>query len=185
MKDDRLADERLMYAAAGGNRDSMNRLVRRYAGPLLTFIQRMIGDRHRSEELFQDVFLAAWNSRRAYRYPRPFRSWLFGIAMNKCRADFRKQRRTPVMVEDCPAEVLVSGEPSPAETVIDAETATMVATAVARLPAAQRTVVVLRVYNGLSYREIAEITVRTASTVRSHMFHALTAIRKYLEPRMK
>jgi len=52
MHDDHEPDERLMQRAAGGSRDPMNRLVERYARPLLTLLVRMTGDRHRSEELF-------------------------------------------------------------------------------------------------------------------------------------
>jgi RNA polymerase sigma-70 factor (ECF subfamily) len=55
---------------------------------------------------------------------------------------------------------------------------------VAQLPAQQRAVVVLRVWDGLSYAEIAEAVGRTEATVRSHMHHGLTALRKYLEPRL-
>ena len=54
-----------------------------------------------------------------------------------------------------------------------------------RLPPAQRAVVTMRVWNGLSYHEIAEAVGRSEATVRSHMFHALAAIRRHLEPRMK
>ncbi len=71
------SDEQLMADVAWGNREPLGRLVRRYGSPLLTFIQRMIGDRHRSEELFRDVFLAVWDKRHSYRYSKPFRAWLF------------------------------------------------------------------------------------------------------------
>ncbi len=60
-----------------------------------------------------------------------------------------------------------------------------VANAVARLPQQQRAVLVLRIWNGLSYAEIAQVIDRSEGTVRSHMFHALSTIRKYLEPRMR
>ena len=181
---DQQADEWLMQQAALGKREHLGHLLRRYAGPLLTFIQRMIGDPHRSEELFQDVFLAVWSQRRGYKYPRPFRSWPFGIAANKCRADFRKKASRPAVSDANPAETLIAGDPSPTEVAVDCETATLVAAAVAQLPAGQRTVVVLRVWNGLSYQEISQIIERTEATVRSHMFHALNAMRKYLEPRL-
>ena len=84
-------DEWLMAQLARGEREYLEPLVRRYASPLLTFIRRMIGDRHRSEELFQEVFLAVWTKREQYQFPRSFRAWLFGIAVNKCRADYRSQ----------------------------------------------------------------------------------------------
>ena len=67
-------DEWLMAQVALGKRDHLEPLVRRYASALLTFIRRMVGDAHRSEELSQEVFLAIWKKRRQYEFPRPFRS---------------------------------------------------------------------------------------------------------------
>ena len=55
---DHQPDERLMQQVALGKRECVGTLLRRHASELLTFIQRMIGDRHRSEDLFQEVFLA-------------------------------------------------------------------------------------------------------------------------------
>ncbi len=177
-------DEQLMRRVARGSREPLGVLVRRHASGLLTFIQRMILDHHRSEELFQEVFLAVWTHRRRYRYPRPFRPWLLGIARNKCLAAFRKPVSAARVAREFPAEALAAAGPSPVEAVVAAETAAIVAAAVARLPEAQRTVLVLRTWNGLSYHEIAEIIERDEGTARSHMFHALAAVRKYLEPRL-
>ena len=179
------SDEWLMAQVASGKRDRLSVLLRRYASPLLTFIRRMTGDLHQSEELFQDVFLAVWIGRHKYQYPRSFRAWLFGIAARKCRAEFRKRAHAGrVCDEQSVAEVLAT-DSSPAEVAVAAETAALVAAAIARLPRRQRTVVVLRHWNGLSYAEIADVVGRTEATVRSHMFHGLAAIRKYLEPRLQ
>ena len=106
-------------------------------------------------ELTQEVFLAVWTHRKRYDPARRFRPWLFGIAINKCRADFRKPVPAPVLDETSP-EVLVATGPSPAEAAIAAETASLVAAAVGRLPTGQRTVLVLRIWNGLAYAEIAQ-----------------------------
>lgn len=185
MHDDRESDEALMLMVARGRRQHLEPLVRRYANSLLTLIRRMIGSQHRSEELFQEVFLAVWMSRRRYRYPGVFRSWLFGIATNKCREELRRRRPKPSALDDCPEPKLASGNPSPEQCAVNSETAALVATAVGRLPDAQKAVVVLRIYNGLSYREIGETVARSEATVRSNMFHALASMRKYLEPRLK
>jgi RNA polymerase sigma-70 factor (ECF subfamily) len=67
---------------------------------------------------------------------------------------------------------------------IATETAALVTAAVAELPLQQRTVLALRVWNGLSYTEIAQVVGRTEATVRSHMFHGLATLRRYLEPRL-
>jgi RNA polymerase sigma-70 factor (ECF subfamily) len=176
-------DEWLMAQVAAGNRDCLEPLVRRYASPLLSFIDRMIGDWHRSEELFQETFLAVWIKRRQYQFPRPFKPWLFAIALNRCRAAFRSPHlpRSFPPDKDCP--VVAKGSLA-ADVLIANETAALVAAAVCQLPPQQRAVMVLRVWQGLSYAEIAKATGRTEGTVRAHMHHALTAMRKHLEPRL-
>jgi RNA polymerase sigma-70 factor (ECF subfamily) len=139
----------------------------------------------RGEELFQEVFLAVWAKRRQYQTPRPFKPWLYAIAVNKCREEFRGTA-APVagpLDEAAPTAPPAPG-PSPVDTAIATETAAIVAAAVTRLPAQQRAVVVLRIWDGLSYAEIAQVVGRTETTVRSHMHHGLAAIRKYLEPRL-
>ena len=178
-------DEQLMAQVALDKREPLGTLLRRYASPLLTFIQRSIGDRHRSEELFQEVFLAVWTERKRYQFPRPFRSWLFGIAVHKCRNEFRGHRSFVLTLnEQMPFPLAVSAG-GPDEAAVATETATIVQTAVSRLPDQQRQVVVLRLWNGLSYFEIANIMERAESSVRSEMFHALASLRKFLEPRLR
>lgn len=185
MEHPRETDQTLMIRAACGERDALDTLIRRHANGLLTFIHRMIGDRHRAEELFQEVFLAVWVRRASYKFGRPFRPWLYGIAMNKCREEFRKSRPVAVDFQADPPVPVLADDPTPTETVLASERAVHVAHAVAALPDQQRTVVVLRIWNGLSYGEIAEAMRKTQGTVRSHMFHALAAMRRYLEPRLR
>ena len=178
-------DEWLMAEVAGGKRQHLEALIRRYANPLLTFIRRMVGDQHHSEELFQEVFLAVWVKRRQYQFPRPFKAWLYAIAVNKCRASFRG-RALPAFFgkEEDLAHPPATAEPLPVEKMVATETAALVASAVELLPPQQRAVVVLRVWDGLSYAQIAEIVGRSEGTVRSNMHHGLAAMRKFLEPRL-
>jgi RNA polymerase sigma-70 factor (ECF subfamily) len=173
-------DEFLMAQVADGRADLLEWLVRRHATGLLTFITRMIGDRHRAEELFQEVFLAVWLKRRQYQHPRPFRPWLYTIAMNRCRAAFRLRAPHPVALGDneCPAE----HEATPLEHTIATETAGIVTRAVTALPPQQRAVVVLRIWQNLPYARIAEVVGCTEGTVRSHMHHGLAALREALQP---
>lgn len=178
-------DEWLMARVAHGERELLDPLIRRYACPLLTFIERMVGDRHRSEELFQDVFLAVWVKRRQYQFPRPFKPWLFGIAVNRCRADFRTRPFPSRLGLGEEGAAPAAADPSPAEHAITTETAALVATAIGRLPPQQRAVVALRIWDDLSYAEIAAVVGRSEGTVRSHMHHALATLRKHLKPRLK
>jgi RNA polymerase sigma-70 factor (ECF subfamily) len=176
-------DEWLMSQVRLGCRESLELLLRRYATPLFTFILRMMGDRHRSEELFQEVFLAVWKNRRQYQEPKPFKPWLYAIAVNKCREVFRARPMTTLgSPEDNGAAATVAADPSPEERAMAAETAAAVTAAVIDLPPQQRAVVILRVWGDLSYAEIAEAVDRTEATVRSHMHHALATLKKSLDP---
>jgi RNA polymerase sigma-70 factor (ECF subfamily) len=174
-------DEYLMARVGRDQPELLERLLRRHASPLLTFIQRMVGDRHRGEELFQEVFLSVWIKRRQYQYPRPFKPWLYAIALNKCRAWFRRRLSPPLPLD---VEDAATADASPADAAIATETAVLVNHAVTQLPHQQRAVVVLRIWEGLSYAQIAEVIGCSEPTARSHMHHGLAALRKHLEPRL-
>jgi RNA polymerase sigma-70 factor (ECF subfamily) len=178
-------DEWLMAQVKVGRRDSLERLVRRHATPLLTFMHRMTGDPHRSEDLVQDTFLGVWKKRHQYEFPRLFRPWLYAIAMNRCRASFRVKSPAVVPLDLDAVPTARAMEASPVEAAINSETAVMVASAITQLAPLQRAVVVLRIWDGLSYAEIGEVLDRTETNVRVTMHHGLNALRKYLEPRLK
>ncbi len=184
MESSREPDEWLMGQVALGKRQFLAPLVRRHASSLLTYIERMIGDKHRAEELFQEVLLSIWLKRGQYKFPKTFRSWLYAIATNRCRADFRRRKAVTVSFDETASELPVAAEASPVDAAVATETGAMVATALTRLPQQQRTVLVLRVWNGLSYAEIAESMGKSEGTVRSHMHHGLASLRKFLESRL-
>ena len=188
MKTGHEPDEWLMGQVALGKRECLEPLVRRFASPLVTFLHRMCGDRHRAEELFQEVFLQVWLKRGQYRFPKSFKAWLFAIAANRCRAEYRKaEHRFGIVSGEWLEDTVATpaGDGGPLATAIDVETAKVVAAAVATLPTQQRAVLAMRVWNGMSYAEIAESLGRTEATVRSHMHHALVALRGPLEKHMR
>ena len=178
MNPDDLPDEETMARVAAGRSDLLERLVRRHSVRLLTFICRLVGDRHRGEELFQDVFLTVWTKRQQYQYPRPFRPWLYAIAVNKCRESLR---RRPLPAGPFGDQDPASADATPCEEAMASEQASLLLRAVNRLSPQQRAVVMLRVWDELSYAEIAEVVGCTEVTVRSHMHLGLAALRKELE----
>jgi RNA polymerase sigma-70 factor (ECF subfamily) len=181
MNSDELPDEETMAVIAAGRSDLLERLVRRHSTRLLTFICRFVGDHQRGEELFQDVFLAVWTKRHQYEYPRPFRSWLYTIAVNKCR---ELLRRHPVPTVPFGAVDPPDSESTPCEEAMADEQTALLLRAVSRLPPQQRAVVMLRIWDALSYADIAEVVGCSEGTVRSHMHLALAALRKELSGRI-
>ena len=183
-------DEWCMKQVALGNQRYVEPLIRRYSSAMLTFIGRIAGRLHRDEEIFQEVFLAMWLGRATYQYPAMFRPWLYAIALNKCRQTLR--RFAPVFSAlpepDLADEGAFAGRQAataPVEAAIAAETAILVEIALGKLAPRQREVIVMRLWNGLSYAEIAEATGVREGTVRSQMHEALAAIRRDLEPRLR
>jgi RNA polymerase sigma factor (sigma-70 family) len=105
---------------------------------------------------------------------------LYAIALNKCRAYFRS--RAFVDAAGTAVDEPADRGPSPADGAIAAETAVLVGHALACLTTRQRAVVTLRIWEQLSYAEIADVVNSTEATVRSHMHHGLAALRKRLGP---
>jgi RNA polymerase sigma-70 factor (ECF subfamily) len=184
MPDGQTRDEALMAQVVLGQNPALELLLRRHADALLTFIRRMVLDHHRSEELFQDVFLTVWTKRKLYESPRPFKPWLYAIALNKCRAFFRSRVPPGVSLNGAAATLAAPPDGSPPERVIAEETDRQVLEAVHELPPQQRAVVLLRVWDDLAYAAIAEVVGCTEGTVRSHMHHGLLALRRALQPRL-
>lgn len=175
------SDEKLMLDVKHGRKEALEALLRRHATPLLTFLHRLVGNRSQAEELFQEVFLTVWARRSTYHPPKPFKPWLYAVAINKVREVLRRKRVNTVSLEHADLRrVGADSGKSPATAAMDGEDALMVAQAVARLPMQQRAVVVLRFWEDMPYAEIANLLGCEEATARSHMHHGLAAIRRML-----
>ena len=143
----------------------------------------MTSDWHRAEELFQEAFLAVWQDRGRYQHPRLFRPWLFGIAANKCRAEFRKAPGLPEPLPDGldrRPRATVAGRGRHRRRNGDAGGpggGDLAAEAAGRAGAA--------FVERLGIRRDRPALERTESTIRSEMFHALAGMRRIFEPRMR
>jgi RNA polymerase sigma-70 factor (ECF subfamily) len=165
-----------MAQVAAGRSESLEPLVQRYSGPLVRFLHHLTGDRDRAEDLFQDTFLMVWRKRATYQFPRPFKPWLYTIAVNVSRAAFRTMKEFVMLSSDVP-----TNEPAgPPGQAIAAETAHRINRVIESMPPMQRAVVTLRIWEGLEYAEIASVIGKTEATVRSHMSHGLADLRAAL-----
>jgi RNA polymerase sigma-70 factor (ECF subfamily) len=175
-------DEAVMALVARGQSHKLEALIRRHATSLFGFIRRLVGDRHRSEELFQEVFLTVWTKRSQYTFPRSFKNWLYAIALNKCRALFRDRSRGQVSLNG--HDVMANADISPIDAVLADETADTVGRALLTLPTQQRAVVTLRIWENMPYARIATIVDCSEATARSHMHLGLRELRRVLQPQL-
>lgn len=175
-----LHDEDLMRAVAGGNKDSFAVLVRKYHVALLNFFHRMnvyTGDR---DDLVQETFIRLYNYREKYKPAAKFTTFLYMMARQVQIDYFRRQQRRTILAEALknePVEELSMG----VNRAGFEEKKEMVERALNTLSEEMRCVVVMSIYQGLKYVEIAEILNIPVGTVKTRMFHALQKLEKVIE----
>lgn len=169
--------------------EAFGELVRRWEGPIQRLCHRMIGDAGRSQDLSQEVFARLFARRKVYQPGAKFSTYLWRIALNLCYDELRRAcHRREVLVEDPeagegPETAELAGEdPGPAEALARQETGAAVRHAVLALPEAYRAVVILRHYENLKFREIAEVLSLPEGTVKTRMAEALNRLARRLRP---
>lgn len=139
-------------------------------------VYRMCGDANLAEDAAQETFIRAWQHLPGYRPRSPFRNWLYRIATNVARDALRRERETV----DADSISLVAHIDGPEAVMEGQERGERVRQAVLALPPASRSVLVLREYEGLSYREIAETLGIPSGTVMSRLNYARNRLRESL-----
>jgi RNA polymerase sigma-70 factor (ECF subfamily) len=168
-------------AAQSGDRDGFSRLVERYWDRLYRLLYRMTRDRHTAEDLTQETFLKALGAVQSFRPGSNFRAWVFRIGHNNFVNQKRSERRTKHQLpEDAPAPEVGGVE----ITTENREALEVVHKAVADLPDDFRVALLLRVEEGLSFREVAKILGTTEETARWRVFKARQKLMKVLSPEL-
>ncbi|MCA9971947.1 MAG: RNA polymerase sigma factor [Anaerolineales bacterium] len=176
------SDEDLARGVQQGDADDLQALVARHHGRLFGFLFRMAGgDRQLAEDLTQETFVRMLRGMAQYRYPRPFKPWLYAIGVNLARDTFKGAawRRTEALTEAMPLPE--TGRLAPERVLLRREAARAVETAVGALPAHQRAAVLLRYREGMSLAEVAAVLDVPVGTVKSRLSLALRALRAALE----
>jgi RNA polymerase sigma factor (sigma-70 family) len=174
------ADALVLARVADGDASALTELYERYARPLFAFLYRLAGDRGTAEEILQDTLLAVWRSAGTYRSRSTVSTWLFGVARRQAHNRLRGLP-PPFPAEPPDGAEVVDVLPGPEELAVGGD---RVQAALARLPLAQREVVVLAFLNDLGHREIAEVLGIPVGTVKSRLHHARTTLRGCLDDRM-
>ena len=178
-------DEELVARTVGGDADSFNELIHRWERPIYALAYRQIGREEDARDVCQDTFLRAYRALNGFRGQAKFSSWLYRIALNLCRDWMRRERRTPVVQapEDMDLMDLAAAR-EPSETIEDRvgrhDLTRAVERAMALLPEEQRTAIVLKEYQGLTFQEIADLLGCPLSTVKTRLYQGLTVLRREL-----
>ena len=162
-------------------------LVGRWESPIQRLCARMTGDAHCGEDLAQETFARVFAWRKQYQPNAKFSTWLWRIALNLSYDELRRRgRRGEWPLDDLGREnatvpeTSIAPEPAPDKSLLEQERGELVRRALSRLSDAYRTVLVLRHYENLKFREIAEVLDLPEGTVKSRMADALTQMSRLL-----
>ena len=180
-----VSDETLMGHIKDGDIESFELLVKRWEQPLLNHCYRLINSIELAEDLRQEIFLRVYRAAGTYQPTAKFSTWLYRIATNLCLDTLAKQqhRKTiPIdsVSDDLDAKSIVHPVDKPDEIVERKEVERQVRVALERLPENLRVIVIMRYYDGLKFREIADILSCPVSTVKSRMAAGMRRLNQML-----
>ncbi len=175
------SDEKLVAMIRRGNNSAFDALVQRYQPRLLAFCRHMLGSQEDAEDVLQEVFAASFNALLADDRPINARPWLYRIARNRCLNHLRRPRATG---QDSMDIFETEHGTTTAETVHRREEFRQIVADVQELPETQRTALLLREIDALSYDQIAEAMDTTVPSVKSLLVRARVGLAEASEARL-
>lgn len=174
-----VSDEAIAESLRARGREGFDLFFARYAGPLLGFLLRMVGDRATAEDLLQETMLRVFRGIDRYREQGSFRSWVYRIAANLAASHLRRTRVVALQPEAILLQTRDERTPDPHASLVRAEEERELRAGLAALPEEQRVVLLLRTGQGLSLAEIAEALCLPEGTVKSRLHHAVVRLRAH------
>jgi RNA polymerase sigma factor (sigma-70 family) len=175
------SDERLVAVVRRGNVAAFELLVSRYEVRLLSFCRHLLRSREDAEDVLQEVMAAAYNAMLSDERPINVRPWLYRIARNRCLNHLRKAQA--IGVDSMDVHFSDNGA-STADKVHDREQFRQLVGDIHGLPETQRTALVLREMDALSYEQIAEAMDTTVPSVKSLLVRARVSLAEASEARL-
>ena len=165
-------------------------LLGRWEAPIQRLCTRMLGDEHKAEDVTQEAFARIYAKRKEFHHGSKFSTFLWRVATNLCLDELRRVKRRkeiqilPHTVDSSETEVweeLPANGPAPDRSTVAEEEAAAIRHAVNELPEHYRSVIILRHYQDLKFREIAEVLEVPEGTVKSRMAEALSLLNQALK----
>jgi RNA polymerase sigma factor (sigma-70 family) len=171
-------DERaLLERVKAHDVDAFERLYRIYQPRLARFLINLVKRPQLVEEVLDDTMMVVWQTAGSFRGTSKLSTWVFAIAYRKA---LKARMRWPDPIEDDKGDTQVSNDPAPDAELQRSRIHNALVSAMGGLSAEQRAVVDLTYFQGLGYREIAEILSCPVDTVKTRMFHARRRLKKAL-----
>ena len=179
-------DSKLVEQFQQGDKSVFDKLAVRYHDRIYRLAQRFVPNSEDALDLTQDAFIRAYQGLSDFKRKSQFYSWLYRITVNLCIDFLRKNARRETMnyaleSDDLPMMNIADHNlRPPTQAVEDKELLTYLRRAIMQLAPKQREIFILRHWEGLSLKEIANTLGRSSGTVKAHLFHAHRNLRKML-----
>ena len=186
MKKIALTDNELINRYVAGDESALKTLINRHEKKVFSYIMLSVKNRELAEDIFQDTFIKVINTLRSgnYKEEGKFVQWVMRIANNLKIDYFRKMQRMPAFETNGEFDifdVIYGTDPSIEQKIITEQIYEEVSGLVKLLPAEQREVLEMRIYQDISFKDIAEMTNVSINTALGRMRYALINLRKIIK----
>ena len=172
-----VTDLELVEKVRGGERKAFSELVKRHQRGLLRMSLRFVKDIDNAEDVVQESFIKAFQKLNSFEGRSSFKSWLYQITVNTARNKLRENKHVTTDLEDVQLGVNAVAESS----LVQVAVAKMLQAEVDKLPFKQKTALVLRVYEDLSFNEIADIMECPYDTAKANYRHAVMKLKQVFQ----
>ncbi len=180
-----VSDEQLMLDIMQGSTPAFELFVRRWNSRMLFFFQRCVGNAAEAEDLRQDLFLRVYQKRSSYRQQGRFEAWLYRIAANLVIDKHARKKKGALQPLDTMEESVEADQNGVTHDsrccAVMSEYEEQIFQALQLIPEGERRVLVLRHFENLNFREIADLIDTPESTVKSRVYRGLRSMRKQLK----
>lgn len=186
-------EENLIEEAQHGNSLAAGRLVQLWYERIYNYAYKFLSSKELASEVSQKTFIAVYKNIGSLQDRSKFKSWIYTIVANKCKEEHRKKKRWSILSFDqilpnnkeveaeSPAwEVSKPSDTNPEKHYMQSELGDIIRKCMSKLPAEQREVLIMKEYEGLKFREIADVLQISENTAKSRLYYALDAMRKIL-----
>ncbi|KAB1071405.1 sigma-70 family RNA polymerase sigma factor [Tamlana haliotis] len=186
MQNELVTDATLVSNYINGNEAALETLIIRHKQKIYSFIYSKVYDRDVAEDIFQDTFIKVIRTlkRGAYNEEGKFLPWVMRISHNLVIDYFRKSNRMPKFDnsgEFSIFSVLSDSSLNAEKTIIKEQVESDVRRLVEKLPEDQKEVLLMRIYNDMSFKEISDKTGVSINTALGRMRYALINLRKIID----
>lgn len=170
-------DRRWVKEVLSGNLSAFNHIVLTYQRPIYFLALRMLKNQELADDITQKTFLKAYRALSGFQFKSSLKTWLSAIALNLCKTELMRPRREMVEL----SENLAQGN---ADDQRDREEQDhrrhQLQQALERLPERQKEVVILRIYQEMPFKEIAEALDSSESAVKVNFHHAMKSLKTWI-----